>query len=140
MLAALPRVQHIVTSPLLRCRKLAAHLGGALSLSVEIDTRFIEMDFGTWECTPWADVPRGELDSWAADFVNARPHGGESVADLRERVQDGLLAMPKHTLIVTHAGVIKAALAKGDTPTDFNTQIEFGGIVTIPSSGGADHE
>ncbi|HBF90413.1 MAG TPA: phosphoglycerate mutase, partial [Hyphomonas atlantica] len=44
-------------------------------------------DFGRWEMQPWGDLPRHELDAWANDFLDARPHGGESVAELTARTR-----------------------------------------------------
>ena len=38
------------------------------------------------------------------------------------------------TLIVTHAGIIRIALAKGDDPGDFNAKVDFGQVITL------DHE
>ena len=54
------------------------------------DERLREFDFGTWEGVRWDAIPRAELDAWAADFFHARPHGGESVHMLRERVETAI--------------------------------------------------
>lgn len=82
LLAELPPVMRIVSSPLTRCRQLAEAIGRARQHRVEIDPGLIEMDFGAWENRPWAELPRAQIDQWAEDFQNAKPHGGESVADL----------------------------------------------------------
>jgi alpha-ribazole phosphatase len=92
------------------------------------------MDFGTWEGRAWDNIPRAGLDEWAADFLHARPHGGESVAQLRARIQAALAdfrARPGHHLLVTHAGVIKAALANGPRAADWPPALAFGEFVTI---------
>lgn len=139
VLAALPPVKQIVTSPLRRCAKLAEHLGDALRLSVVEDPRVQEMDFGAWEGQAWSSIARHELDAWALDFFHARPHGGESVAMLCDRTRPALSewsASGEDTLIVTHAGVIKAALATGQTADDFAAQIDFGERVTASFSQG----
>ena len=81
----LPPAQRLVTSPLYRCRRLAERIGAAQGLTPAIDERLREMDFGAWEGIAWDDIPRAELDAWAADFLHARPHGGENVYMLRER-------------------------------------------------------
>ena len=130
----LPAVDSIVTSPLLRCRRLADHIATAHAMPVTQDRRLREMDFGTWEGRAWADIPRAELDLWAADFLHARPHGGESVAMLAARTQEAIVELgntQKHVLIVTHAGVIKAALAAGSTTADYSATISYGGFVTL---------
>ena len=133
--AAAPAASHIVTSPLTRCRRLAQFLADRAGAPVSQDPRLIEMDFGSWEGRLWTEIPRDEIDAWTTDFMNARPHGGESVAMLKERTFDALndiLAMERPTIIVTHAGVIKAALSTGDSPENFNTQIGFGQIAAWP--------
>jgi alpha-ribazole phosphatase len=134
LLARLPKVTSIATSPLRRCRVLAEAIGQARDLDVTKDPRLAEMDFGAWEGVSWDDVPRAELDQWAADFLHARPHGGESVAQLQARVLAALTehrARPGHTLLVTHAGVIKAALATGPRAEDWPPSLAFGQFVTI---------
>ena len=115
---ALPPFARILTSPLTRCRMLAEALGKHRAVEPTVDHRLVEMDFGRWEGRRWDDLPRPELDAWAADFLQARPHGGESVAQLAARAADALAAAARGSgpaLIVTHAGIIKAALvARGD--------------------------
>lgn len=130
----LPVVDFIISSPLLRCRQLAELLGRWRSKPVDIDDRLQEMDFGRWEGKRWDAIPRAEIDAWAADFLHARPHGGESVAMLKRRV-DAVVAELRVDaqigLLVTHAGVIKAAAAKGAHFDDFQTQVEFGGTLQL---------
>jgi alpha-ribazole phosphatase len=131
ILGALPPLEAIVTSPRRRCRELAEAIGAARGRAPVVDPRLAEMDFGAWEGLRWDAVPRAELDAWAADFLHARPHGGESVAMLRARV---LAALADHRpdsgtrLLVTHAGVIKAATAHGD---DWPAAVPFGESVAI---------
>lgn len=134
LLPSLPGVDRVFTSPLSRCRRLAERLAAHLDRPLSEDDRIREMDFGRWEGRAWKDIPRAEIDAWAADFLHARPHGGESVAMLRARVLDALRdhgSFDGHTLIVTHAGVIKAALAADETGAGHAMGIDFGGFVTL---------
>ncbi len=123
----LPDVARIVTSPLSRCAQLARYIADARALPLITDPRLTEIDFGAWEGVPWSDIPRAELDAWAADLLHARPHGGESVADLRARA---LPALRDHaaqdTLVVTHHGVIKCArhLVMGEDA--WQSELKFG--------------
>ena len=125
----------IVSSPLQRCRKLADFLADAWSLSVEIDHRLKEMDFGAWEGQLWDEIARSELDAWSGDFFHGNPHGGETVAQLAARVQDAKQSHwdeQKNVLWVTHSGVIKAALATGTQPDDYSANVPFGEFVSLP--------
>lgn len=134
VIAALPQIARIVTSPLQRCQKLADRIGAHFDLPVAADRRLIELDFGCWENRSWFDIPRHELDAWAKDFYRARPHGGENVATLHARVS-AIVAEVRNTatptLLVTHAGVIRAARAVGTTAEDFATDIAYGEIVDL---------
>lgn len=114
----------ILSSPLSRCLRLAERLGPFAP-----HPAFVEMDFGAWEGQPWDAIPRAELDAWAADFLGARPHGGESVAQLRDRVAAGLEGLPTGSVIVTHAGVIKAAAAILNHPEGWDIKPAFGAVV-----------
>jgi broad specificity phosphatase PhoE len=72
-----------------------------------------DCDFGTWEGKSLGDIQRGDPDGAAAWLCDpgSRPHGGESLAELCERVGRWLDAFqePDHTLAVTHASVMRAA-------------------------------
>lgn len=134
IVAETPPVGRIVSSPLSRCRRLAKFLSNRNGYSVRVDPRLTEMDFGAWEGRLWSDIPKAELDAWANDFLHARPHGGESVTMLRDRVRDAIrefLSYNETMLIITHAGVIKAAFAHGDEPEHFETTASFGCSVTL---------
>lgn len=106
--ANLPSGLPLWSSPLQRCRKLAALLNPGLM----VDARLMEMDFGIWEGRSWDDIPRPELDAWAADVAGYAPPGGESPLALQRRALDFVasLAVPE-AVIVTHAGVIRTLLA-----------------------------
>lgn len=112
VLEQLPPVTRLLTSPLLRCRALADHIGAELGLPVDVDPRLIEIDFGRWEGLVWDAVPHDELDLWAADFWQARPHGGESVTMFSARVAAFLADQRAANgwLAVTHAGIMRATL------------------------------
>ena len=132
--AALPRVDRIVTSPLKRCHKLAEVISDRNQRPFEQDARLMEMDFGTWEGVAWDDIPRPEIDEWGENFLHARPHGGENVMQLRTRAMQAISEWndpATQTLIVTHAGIIRIALAKGDYSGHFNAKVEFGQVTAL---------
>lgn len=128
-IAPLPIFGRIVTSPLSRARLLAERIGKRQRLAVSVDARLGEMNFARWEGRPWSAIPRVELDAWAADFLDARPHGGESVREFRTRCMAAVLDYERRsgdTLLVCHAGVVRAAFAQGDDAKDFATRIGYG--------------
>jgi alpha-ribazole phosphatase len=99
-------------SPARRCRQLAeslAPLRPALQIAFEPDIQ--EMDFGSWEGRPWADIGEAALTAWTADFAHHPPGGGESVSLLLHRVGRALERdrTARDVVWITHAGVIRAA-------------------------------
>ena len=127
--AELPPVTRVLSSPLSRCLRLARHIADARALPLETDIRLIEMDFGRWEGQRWDAIARHELDEWAADIEGASPHGGERVADLAARSREALREAAQGAnpaLVVTHAGVIKAALAQSRGSAGWREELRFG--------------
>ena len=107
--AHLPAGVPVVSSPLQRCRALAA----ALASDYRIDERLTELDFGVWEMQAWDEIPRAQIDAWAADPLGFRAHGGESVAQMQARVRQALAGLDGRDCVwVTHAGVMKLVLAE----------------------------
>ena len=127
--AGLPRVARIVSSPMRRCTGFAGRLAVVLGVPLSVDPRWREMDFGAWEGCAWEAIPRAEVDAWAADLLHARPHGGETVAELAARVAAALGALAPGTLVVTHAGPIRAALG------DWERAVGYGEAVALKPGG-----
>jgi broad specificity phosphatase PhoE len=105
------RAHRVVCSPLRRTRETAAALG----LPVTIDERWVEIDYGTLDGTPLAEVPAATWAEWRGDIAFV-PGGGESLAQVGERVRaacDDLLEEAKthDVVVVSHVSPIKAAAA-----------------------------
>lgn len=102
----------LYSSPARRCLALARRLHPRPTVLTELQ----ELAFGRWEGLPWDAIPRTELDAWAQDLWHYRPGGGESAALLRERwhrVRGQLVRVaPRGAIVVTHAGLIRLALAE----------------------------
>lgn len=106
-------------SPATRCAVAARHLAltgiSALErISCHPDARLAELDFGTWENRPWSDVPRNDLDDWAADPMGYAPGGGETVEALAERAAafwHERMDASQTCCIVTHGGPLRVMLA-----------------------------
>lgn len=112
--------QHIVTSPMQRCRAFAQALGEKHSLDVEEDARFKEVGFGSWEGRTADDIRREDPQRIARfyhDPVGHRPQDAEPLHDFARRVGQGLDDLleryqGRHVLVVAHAGVIRAILTQ----------------------------
>ena len=102
-LPALP----ILSSPAQRCLDLARAIAGPRPITME--ARLQEMDFGAWEGQAWSALPRADLDRWAADAAGFRPPGGECFHDVLARLRNVLGMLRAPHLIITHAGIIRAA-------------------------------
>lgn len=104
----LPDDAPVWSSPLRRCLALAR----ALHAAPVIDERLLEMNFGHWEMRRWEEIPRAEIDAWAADPVGFAPPGGESPGAMRERVTQLLRELPDAAVVVAHGGVLRVAVAE----------------------------
>lgn len=110
--AALPGARRIVSSDLSRCRILAEAIAAKRGSAFALDARWREQSFGAWEGKRWNEVDGREyLEQW----TTATPPGGESIGDVQARVAaalaDILADIDGETLVVTHAGPIRCALA-----------------------------
>lgn len=108
---ALRRADRVWTSPALRARQTA----DAMALQPSVEPLLAEQDFGSWAGKGFEEVqaldPEG-ITAWLGD-ADVAPHGGESLADVARRtarLMDGLIRMSGHTIAVTHASVIRAAI------------------------------
>ena len=103
----------IISSPLRRARETAAIIAG--EAPVEIDDRWIELDYGAFDGTPIGEVPAETWARWRSDPEFA-PEGGETLRALGARVAvacDDLLddASEGDVIVVTHVSPVKAAVA-----------------------------
>ncbi|QCI92366.1 histidine phosphatase family protein [Novosphingobium sp. EMRT-2] len=102
----------LIASDLSRARLAGEAIGAAAGTALAIDPRWRELDFGTWDGKPPADIDNAALARFWDDPDVHAPPGGECWSALKCRVSAavGDLA-PRATLIVTHAGAMRAALA-----------------------------
>jgi broad specificity phosphatase PhoE len=100
-----------LTSPALRCRQTAE----LLELSVEVDPGLADWDLGAWAGRTLTDLSTqapADVQAWITD-PGARPHGGEALRSLIERVGSWLDAAEERrprVLAVTHPAVIRSAI------------------------------
>lgn len=110
-------IGRIVTSPLGRCNQTAAAIAAGVSAmpAIEVDERWIELDYGELDGRPISEVSAATWAAWRSD-VGWRPPGGESLASLGARVREaceGLVdeASGRDVVVVSHVSPIKAAVA-----------------------------
>jgi broad specificity phosphatase PhoE len=108
---ALPTPSRVISSPLQRALATAA----AFDAPVEVDERWIELDYGEYDGRAANDVSPDVWRRWRSD-VTYSPGGGESLADLGRRVRAACVdiagdASERIVVVVTHVSPIKAAIA-----------------------------
>jgi broad specificity phosphatase PhoE len=112
-------VTRVITSPLARARSTAAAIAG--DLPVEVDDRWIEVDYGEYEGRPVAEVPAEVWRQWRVD-PDFRPSGGEALGEVARRVREaceelfavdgaGARDPAGDVVVVSHVSPIKAAVA-----------------------------
>jgi probable phosphoglycerate mutase len=113
-----PSVSRVITSPLARARGTAEALG--LGIPIEVDDRWIEVDYGKYDGEKLSGVPAEVWRAWRAD-PGYRPAGGETLEEMGIRVRaaceelfesDGKGARgDSAVVVVSHVSPIKAAVA-----------------------------
>lgn len=105
-------IERIETSDLIRARACAEAIGAPLEVAVAVDPRWRELDFGAWDGLAPATIDPAGLAAFYDDPDASPPPDGERWSMVQGRVAQALAAMPPvSTLVVTHGGAIRAALA-----------------------------
>ena len=116
---------HVYTSPLTRCVRLASYCGYP---DAERDRRIMEINFGDWEMKPFDRNDDPRLQEWYADYLNVVATGGESFLDELKTKPYQRVAIFAHGGVLIcaqiYAGLIKAEEA-------FNALTPYGGIIRI---------
>ncbi|MGA0863463.1 MAG: histidine phosphatase family protein [Ilumatobacteraceae bacterium] len=104
----------VVSSPLMRARQTADAIAAALGVSVDVDARFIELDYGDFDGKAMHDISDETWALWRRDPAFTPP-GGESLVDLDRRVQPALeewspTAAERDVIVVSHVSPIKSAV------------------------------
>lgn len=109
---------HIVTSPMRRCRDFAEALSRERGIPLSVEPELREVGFGSWEGRSPEAIKAEAMDEYLAfynDPVGARPRGAEPLEVFAHRVRQALAALTQrhasgHLLVVAHSGVIRAAI------------------------------
>jgi broad specificity phosphatase PhoE len=107
-------VTSVLTSPLRRARDTASPIAVECGVSVEVDDRLIEIDFGEWEGQPFASLDSDVVARWHRD-PDMAPPGGESLVVVAGRMgefcEERLRDETGGAIVaVSHVSPIKAAV------------------------------
>lgn len=139
----LPPQLNMVASPLVRACATLCIIRIGLDLPetpFAVDARLKEIAFGDWEGMTWEEVTRQYASAAAArerDRWGFAPPGGESYADVAERVGLWLKTLEGDTLLVAHGGIgrVLMALVAGVDPEMATTASIYQGQVLDFSAG-----
>lgn len=109
-IAGLP-IRMVVASDLVRASAQARNFADRLAVPLTLDPRWRELSFGLWDGRSVEAIDPDELTRFWDDPDASPPPQGERWCDLRERVGRALDALESDTLVVTHAGAMRAAVS-----------------------------
>jgi alpha-ribazole phosphatase len=113
------RFDAMYASDLTRVRQTAHLALNGDSDAVVYDARLRELGFGKWEGLTWDEIRTqypDEFASWENDR-STNPHGGDSLEDVRKRVESFLTDLrnrhlqDQHVLVFAHGGVMAVMLS-----------------------------
>jgi probable phosphoglycerate mutase len=102
----------LVSSPLHRARETAEIVAGRTPETVD---SLIEMNWGDWEGLKGIDLKADpnsgfrDIEYWGWDY---QPPGGETPAEVWNRLADWVFSLKADTLAVCHIGIMRMILAK----------------------------
>jgi broad specificity phosphatase PhoE len=131
----------IVCSPLLRARQTATAIAEGVGASLEIDERWIELDYGAFEGLRQSEVPSNVWREWRSDSNFAAPQG-ESLNQVQQRVSDACAELAQRldgrtAVVVSHVSPIKSAVAWAlgvDVSVGWKTQLATASITRLAIS------
>ena len=138
------RPKAIISSPLIRALRTAELIAQACDVPLTTDERLREISHGQWEgllaaqvAAQWPEM----MARWRERPERVRFQGGESLADVRRRLNSFLAAIkgrPSPLLICTHDVIVRLAAiwAEGEASTRFwDVKTENASIMEIQIDG-----
>lgn len=112
------RPDRLLSSTSRRVLTTAEIIGSELAMPVCTVENLNEWNVGDWEGRTYLDIKKNDPElykSWSGDPIMMRPPGGESVADMVDRVKERLDFLineydGKTVALVTHAGIVRSIL------------------------------
>jgi len=116
---AMPNIELVVTSPLLRCKQFASEYAVKNGIPLECDVNWQECDFGDWDGIHYEKLHQGNGDIFEKFLMNPEKYtapSGENLKAFNERIDTALIHLFEHhigktILLVSHAGVIRNLVA-----------------------------
>lgn len=109
----------VISSDLRRARETASAIVPPHRLAPSLEPRLRELNFGAWEGWTYGEIQERDaaaFQSWQADPIGHGPPGGESLAELADRVGDFwgeiVASSPddRSLLIVAHRGSLRVMM------------------------------
>ena len=128
----------VFTSPLARARAIAEPVAASLGILPIVVPELREIEFGDWEGHTWDEVGAmfpATMAAWELKSPEARPDGGESLADVGDRARKVRLMLESNlgqlVLVVAHGGfnrvlmsvLLDLPLSTSDNSTQPNASI-----------------
>lgn len=136
---SIPADAKFYSSPLQRCDLLAQALVN--EQTVTHDDRLKEINFGSWEMTPWNAIPKSEQEAWSKDLLHSKAHGGESLTEMINRVRsfwnDIILTDSESIVVTCHAGILYSLLVillDASPQKVFAMDIQYGEVLSVKLS------
>ena len=104
-------IAQVVSSDLVRATEQARTLANDHTVPLTLDPAWRELDFGEWDGRSADTIEQPDLARFWDDPNTNPPPGGERWADLCSRVAAALDRVQDRTLVVTHAGAMRAAFS-----------------------------
>lgn len=101
----------LVSSDLKRCLHTAKALAARFEVSLQIDPRWRELNFGRFENRNFDEIQASEAAAfahWGQHWQRLGAPEGESFQSLVLRVREAFVVLPAKALVITHAGAIRA--------------------------------
>ena len=108
--AARLAIRQVIASDLRRSADCAATIATDYEVPLRLDARWRELDFGQWDGLKPEEVDATALSRFWDDPDGAAPPDGERWSTLLARVTGAVDQAEDASLIVTHAGAMRAAL------------------------------
>ena len=111
-------VDHIISSPRIRCSLVAQEFSAQHKIPLRTEDNLQEMDFGIWDGIPFDELGDEwkNIEAFWESPHSMQPPEGESLTDFAARVinsWESLIsnAKPGHHTIICHGGVIRILIA-----------------------------